>query len=47
MGDRATDVIFYSMTLWIYTYLRLGTLVPQGPCACFMQQGINLLRSNT
>ena len=25
----------------------LGTLVPQGPCASFMEQGINLLRSNT
>lgn len=40
--DPTSDVLFYLMTLWIYTCRTLVLLA-----VCFMPQGVGLLRSNT
>ena len=40
-------VIFYSMTLWIYICQALAPSYHKDLAVCFMQQGINLLRSDT
>ena len=36
MGDHTTsDVLFYLMTLWLYTCRAFATIVLQGPCGVF------------
>ena len=48
MGDCITsDVLFYLMISWIYTYQALVPWCHRDLVVCFMQQGVSFLRSNT